>query len=221
MIDTLLGILAPHHCYGCDRIGTLLCVNCNYDIIMEPYDGCLACGRPAGMNGRCKRCRLPYQRAWCAAERSGVIERVINAYKFSRVKAAHVPLADLLHTVIGELPPDTRIVPIPTIPHHIRQRGYDHIKLIARRLARRRGLGVAPLLSRQTVSVQHEVGRAARLTQARQAFHVIGELDPAVPYLLVDDVVTTGATLRYAAEALHRAGAREIWVAAIARQPLD
>lgn len=222
MIDALLSLVAPHHCCGCGKNGTLLCDNCKYDITHEPFLLCIACGVGlSGANGLCSRCRPSYQRAWCVAPRQDYVQRLIGNYKFTNAKAAHIPLAALLDDILPQLPATTKIVPIPTIPAHIRQRGYDHTLLIAKHLGRLRRLAVDTSLRRATNAVQHGTGAKQRTTQAKQAFVCTAALDPDTVYLLVDDVVTTGATMKYAAKTLRAAGARQVWVATISRQPLD
>ena len=151
----------------------------------------------------------------------GVIKEVIDGFKFYNAYAAHRELAALLSDRVGMLPTNCVIVPIPTIPSHIRQRGYDHTLLIAKRLAKLQGRSVGRCLRRATSSMQRGKNRAEREEQASHAFYAKGRLDPKATYLLVDDVVTTGATLKYAAQALLDAGAKEVWAGVIARQPLD
>jgi ComF family protein len=164
---------------------------------------------------------VTYDRAWCVGERSGVLQRLIGDFKFQNMYAAHHPLADLLNEKIDQLPDNTVVVPIPTVASHVRERGYDHTLLIAKQVARSRKLRVRRLLRRATTTKQREAGRTQRIAQAKAAFIVSGAIDSSVPYLLIDDIVTTGATVYYAAESLRRAGATQIWVAVIARQPLD
>ncbi|MNH40046.1 DNA utilization protein GntX [compost metagenome] len=65
---------------------------------------------------------------------------------------------------------------------------------------------------------QRDANRAVRAAQAKRAFKARSSTDSHC-YLLIDDVVTTGATIKYAAKALRDAGAKDVWVAAIARQP--
>jgi len=221
MIDDLLAILAPHPCYGCGKIGTLLCDNCKYNIINEYANSCIACGKLAGNEGVCRSCSTPYVRGWCIGERTNELQMLIDGYKFQYERAAYRPLADLLLNCIDQLPGNTVVVPISTISSHIRQRGYDHTYLIAREFARRRGLKLQRPLLRLTKSTQRNANRATRIAQAKRAFCVSQKLSHAVPYLLIDDVITTGSTLTYATLAMKAAGAREVWVAAIARQPLD
>ncbi|HEY8992840.1 MAG TPA: hypothetical protein VIM37_03260 [Candidatus Microsaccharimonas sp.] len=112
-------------------------------------------------------------------------------------------------------------VPIPTTPAHIRERGYDHMLLIAEGLGRLRSLPVEQLLKRDNVLIQHKAGRKQRLIQASTAFRVEGVIDPEAVYILLDDVVTTGATIIEASLLLRQAGATTIWVATTSRQPLD
>lgn len=222
MIDTLLSYIAPHHCFGCGQIGAILCDNCRYYISMEPYVQCVACGGyGAADRGVCTGCRAAYDRAWCVGERRDELLGAVDAYKFERAKAAGKTLAALLDAILPQLPTECRLVPVPTIASHIRERGYDHTLLMARSLARARGVLVDAKVLRRTHSlVQRGTTRSVRRRQAASAF-TAGPIDPEAIYVIVDDVVTTGATVQFAAKTLKDAGASQVWVAAICRQPLD
>lgn len=219
MVHRLLDLVAPHYCCSCGEIGSLLCESCKYDITSEPFVNCLLCGRPSLSN--CTRFHPDIQRAWCAGERSGGLEALINQFKFSYAEAAYRPLSDVMLAALPELPQETIVVPVPTIRTHIRQRGYDHTLLLARAIAEKRRLELAQPLTRRTTTIQRGANRKTRIAQAKGAFAVKGSLQESVPYLLIDDVVTTGSTLVYAAKAMKDAGATTIWAAAAARQPLD
>ena len=221
MLDRLLSILAPHYCSGCGNQGGLLCGNCKYDIISDMTAGCVVCGAPAAADGICGSCRTHYDRAWLIGERKGSLQRLIGLYKFERARAGHEALADLLHAALPQLPADAVVVPVPTLPAHIRQRGYDHMWLIARRFARLRGLPVQRQLVRTSTTVQRGATAKVRRQQAKDAFGHVGTVSAGVPYVLIDDVMTTGATIEYAAKELRAAGAAQVWVAVIARQTLD
>ena len=221
MIDTLLSLIAPHHCCGCGKVGSLLCNNCKYNIISEPESTCLVCGRPCGVSGICNNCRVPYSKAWCVGKRQDTLQRLVGLYKFERVKAGYNVLATLLLETIPELPSDVIVVPVPTVASHVRERGYDHTLLIAKSFAKSRGLRLSQALARSTHTKQRQATAATRNAQAKAAFNVPKRLSLDVPYLLIDDIMTTGATLKYAAKVLKQAGASQVWVAIIARQTLD
>lgn len=146
---------------------------------------------------------------------------LINRFKFEYARAAYVPLGDVMLAALPQLPERTIVVPVPTVRSHIRQRGYDHTLLLARYIAEKQHLVLERPLLRRMATVQRGATRKARIAQAKEAFEVRTSLEKEVPYLLVDDVVTTGSTLRYAAEAMRSAGAAVVWAAAVARQPLD
>lgn len=221
MLDTLMSFVAPHYCSGCAKIGTALCDNCKYDITGVTKTACLLCQKLCGESGVCKDCKKIYQRAWCVGERTGVLQRIIGLYKFERLRSGYRVLGDLLLDRLPELPVGTVIIPIPTVTGHIRERGYDHMMLIAKYVARKRNLTVSVALRRKTNTKQRQATAKQRTAQAKNAFEVSGALNPDTTYLLIDDVVTTGATIKYAGLALKNAGARQIWAAAVARQVLD
>lgn len=217
---SFIDLLAPHYCCSCGTIGALLCEYCKYDIINEPFSQCIACLCPAGGSEQlCKNCPTPYTKAWCVGERSGSLEALINVYKFERARAAGDILAELACQILPDLPPDVVVVPVPTIASHVRIRGYGHTERIARRVAREKGLLYRSVLSRRANTVQQGSSRKKREKQASEAFSstsLNGEV-----CLLVDDVYTTGATMKHAAKALLKAGASEVWSLAVSRQPIE
>ena len=220
MIEKLLSYIAPHHCCSCDKIGCIICDSCKYNIVSDTKNICISCGHLAGINGVCGACKTPYERAWLVGDRSGVLQRLIGLYKFERVKAAYRPLGDLLADALPDLPKDVVVVPMPTVSSHIRQRGYDHTLLIAKRVAFLKGLKCQQLLARKTNTKQRQASATQRLRQAKNAFALNGTVAAGTTYLLIDDVVTTGASIKYAAKALMDAGADHVWVAIIAKQLL-
>jgi len=163
---------------------------------------------------------MPYEKVWVVSERDGPLQRLIGLYKFERARSAHKQLGDLLLDILPELPTSTVVVPVPTTPSRTRERGYDHMLLIAKYVARARGLKCQQLVCRQTNTKQRQSTAKKRDLQAKTAFAVRDKVDGDVPYLLVDDVITTGATIKYAAKALVDAGAKHVWVAVVARQAL-
>jgi ComF family protein len=220
MINKLMQIVAPHYCYSCAKVGSPLCSVCKYDISDEAVDACIVCQVPSPV-GICLVCRSSYQQAWYVGDRTDALLRLVNAYKFERVKDAGVSLAELLASRLPQLPASTIIVPVPTISAHIRRRGYDHTLLVAQHVARMKNCTASPLLERIGSTVQLGNDKRTRVMQAQRSFRCKQTLSPDVLYLLIDDITTTGATLEACAAALVGSGAVDVRVAVIARQPLD
>ena len=106
---------------------------------------------------------------------------------------------------------DMVVCPLPTAPARIRARGFDHAKLIAKYLADDAGLEQKDYLGRRSNVRQLGSTRAQRLEQMKNEFFVKPGLDlSGKEVLLVDDVVTTGASLSAAAKTLKRAGANRV-----------
>lgn len=218
---SLINAVMPHYCCSCGAIGEILCDHCKYDIIGECVVECIACGGPVARYGdTCKACVSPYRRGWMVGRHRDSIRELIGRYKFSGARAAGSTFGGLLHEALPELPADTLVTSVPTAPPHIRERGYDHAALIAKEFAHARKLPYSPTLRRLHTMKQRGASRKERLNQAATAFAAITPVRGG-RYLLIDDVCTTGATLQYAARALRNAGADEVWVAVISKEPLD
>lgn len=141
--------------------------------------------------------------------REGVLRRLIEIYKYQSVRAACFELAELLEGVISD---GYTLVPLPTIRRHIRERGFDHITLLCRKV----GMPMERLLIRNNNSVQVGADVEKRKIQAREAYKVRGLVNDR-KYLLVDDVWTTGSSMKAACEVLRTAGAKNLAIAVIAR----
>jgi ComF family protein len=106
---------------------------------------------------------------------------------------------------------DVVIVPVPTATSRVRQRGYDQAKLLARALSRQARLPYLDCLARTGQAHQHGASRSQRLRQLTAAFRVRRQRAVRGSHIvLIDDVVTTGATLEAAAAVLHAAGATRV-----------
>ncbi len=99
---------------------------------------------------------------------------------------------------------------VPTVPSHVRQRGFNHTKLIAQEFARLRGLEYRELLSRCDNSKQVGKSRQQRLSQLKGVFSTNNAVDSEKSFLLIDDVTTTGATLTEATKTLKKSGFKNI-----------
>ncbi len=162
-----------------------------------------------------------------AGDYGGTLRAMVLAHKEHRVLALAGPLGDLLALVVGELPGVASVpialVPVPSRPVVVRARGHDPMLRIARRAAgrlRRGGLRVAvrrPLRAHRDVRDQAGLDAGARAANLRGAFgarRLAGPDDPAA--VVVDDVLTTGATAREAQRALEEAGHHVLGIATVA-----
>ena len=145
--------------------------------------------------------------------REGALMKMVEEYKYRSVWAIGDALVDILDTALpthegenwrGE---EIVVVPLPTIGRHVRERGLDHTLRLARKLARRRRWKCEQLLVRTVDTVQVGAKASEREEQARKAYAVRGKLDAKKVYVLLDDVWTTGASMRAAAEVMKVTGA--------------
>lgn len=216
LLDSVLAVIAPHECLACALEGGLLCQNC-ITLLPQPVPRCYRCASVSQGWDTCKTCKKqsPLSRVVCATTYEGYGEVLVRRLKFERAYAAHKPMARAMAVIAPE---NLVFVPVPTAPTRIRQRGYDQATLIARKLAKASGGSAIYALTRYGNQRQTGASRSERLHQLRDVFEVKrGKLRGATSVVLVDDVVTTGATLEAAAWALRDAGVRDIAAITFAR----
>ena len=168
------------------------------------------------VGGRCGECALPFDKQFCVGWRRGVLKELINGYTFEAKRAAYFDLAELLWVRLGDCS-GVKIVPVPTIGRHVRERGFDHIGKICRQLAALSGGKYVELLGRNKNTTQVGASMEKRILQAKEAFCVRKEKELGGRILLVDDVWTTGSSMKSACELLKANGACEISVALLAK----
>jgi predicted amidophosphoribosyltransferase len=175
---------------------------------------CVACGADAGRAPPlCRECRARMQPAgqaaagWAAFAYEGPAGAMVRALKFGgRVRIADAMAAQIAAQAPPELLRGT-VVPVPVHPAHRRRRGLDHGAALARSLAQRAGLPFADCLVRGGDPLP-QVGRGRRARIRGPAGSIAVRSGVVVPseVLLVDDVITTGATLGACATALRDSG---------------
>lgn len=215
----LLGLLYRERCLGCRTWGpTPVCEACEASWPVLPQPVCRVCAVPGGT--LCRRCRLEppgFSGAIAACAYLGPARGALQALKYRHRRELAPYLARKLAAAPGWPEGDWLLVPVPLHPRRERERGYNQAALLARAIAREKGLGTADVLRRLTpTDPQYGLTRELRSANLEGAFacpvSLVGRR-----VLLVDDVLTTGATAHHAATALLEAGAEEVRVAVIAR----
>ena len=172
----------------------------------------------AGDCGECLRTPPVLTRTQAVFVYGFPLDRLVPRFKFHRDLAAGRLMAELMAGPLSSAPRPDAIVPVPLHARRLRERGYDEALELARPLAARLALPLrADLLRRvQPTAPQSELDALQRQRNVARAFAVPPGSVPPGHVALLDDVMTTGATLHAAARALHAAGATRVdaWVCA-------
>ena len=189
-----------------------MCVDCA-DISFLPIPSrCYRCRKATAGFRVCESCRSSsfIRRMQVVCELSGCARQLVFSLKFGRARRVGKEISEHI-TGSFPRPEGYIIVPVPTATSRSRQRGYDQSVLIAKELSRIWGLPLVQVLSRTTQSRQVGTKRETRIAQLKEAYRIRNDRSlRGAKVLLVDDVVTTGATLESAAMILRRAGAKSI-----------
>jgi ComF family protein len=230
--------LFPRRCLTCDvflpdQPNTYLCPLCADQVARYSGPLCDACGKPfwtfggsfvadGALCGLCRTHPPPFVAARSVGLYQGYLKSLVLVMKYRSSAQAAFALAGLLAeeypSLFGQLVPDA-VVPIPLHTERFLERELDQAVLMAREVARMMGWPLRRWLRRtRPTPPQSRLSRAGRRANVRNAFGLAPWARPVgLTLLLIDDILTTGATAREAARVLTRAGASAVYVYTAAR----
>lgn len=226
--DATTPALLPGCCVLCrDWCWRPLCESC-LQRFAPLLPRCASCARampmPAARCGECAGRSSAFQRCITGTDYAAPWERLITGFKFHQKTQLAPALCELMLRGVSAADDASRpalLLPVPLSRERLRERGYNQAWELARRLARRIGITARADVLQRSRDTPHQIGmsRVQREHNLRDAFWI----EPAqrarlqdAHVVLVDDVLTTGATAHAAALTLTRAGAArvDVWVAA-------
>lgn len=221
----ILDLIFPRRCVSCGKIGEYFCQKCAAKIEFTAYKICPVCGRHAIDGVTHPRCQTRYTLDGLTSFflYDGIIRKAIKAIKYRFVSDLAKELIDLIpqnsfsRLTMYQSNNLTMLLPIPLYPSRLRFRGFNQAEVLGRILSERLDIPMrTDILKRirKTVPQVEVKDRKKRLLNMENVFaanqSAIQQCDN-VTILLFDDVFTTGATLRTAANILKRTGVKKVW----------
>ena len=216
----LLDAVVPRRCGLCGRFDTFLCTACSTELPIAAPPRCPTCWSIPGPRGACRTCATVLIQSLAGVRARYRLDdgarRLVHALKYDGLSALAEPMGALLAPTLTAwgVAPDL-IAPVPLHPGRERRRGFNQAFLLARSLGEHTDVPVEERLLRRTRATASQVrsgGAEARRANVAGAFAVAeARRASGRTVLLVDDVWTTGATLRACAEPVRAAGARAVY----------
>ncbi len=221
--ERALDIAFPPRCVSCGEFGAFICNGCLADAAQASQPRCAVCWATAKADWDCDDCSF-LRPAFKAARSPFIYEAAardaVHALKYKGVSALAPVMARPMAELLMEwAPPVQIIVPVPLTGHRSRVRGFNQSQLLARELSRLMGLPVETRAIRRRSSGSPQVGqpdREARRRNVAEAFSP-GSRSVEGGILLIDDVMTTGATLDACTRVLLAGGAGAVYTLTFAR----
>lgn len=203
-----LNLVFPPRCVSCGHSGAWLCSGCVDEILFyePPWPRMLEDLRPL-------------QQARAAAHLEGPLRQAIHAFKYDGLRALASTLGEILCDCWDADPfPVDIVVPVPLHPARLRERGYNQSSLLARELSRHTGVPIAETALLRIGATAPQVGLDAdqRASNVENAFRCHDDRLAGRKVLLIDDVLTTGSTLRACARAALQDRADAVWALTLA-----
>lgn len=216
----LVNAVYPPRCARCGRRGRWVCAHCDGALTRFAPPWCDRCGVPCADGAcRCSETTSALTGVRSVAFFDGWLRDAIHAFKYQDEWARSQHLGATLVGVVQSLGGVDALVPVPLHPSRLRRRGYNQSALLAKEVSRSLGLPVLNALTRNgQTRPQVGLGAEARQSNVLDAFVATGERLDDMRVALIDDVVTTGATLGECARVLSACGPLDVVAATLARE---
>jgi ComF family protein len=221
LLKSLADFVFPPICYGCDSEveAGLVCEACRLDLFTHELAVCSKCGRPCTPStNRCGQCATPFNLSRVRGLGLYVppFDKLIQAFKYSGKTRVGELLGQALAALVRQdelLSAADAVCPVPLHPARLRERGFNQSLLLAAAISMDSGKPLADCLVRckNTSTQTRKTSPEARRKNLEGAFRIrTGAGVAGKTLLLVDDVMTTGATLDQAAQELLKGGAASV-----------
>lgn len=222
-----LDLVFPPTCGGCGKLGQRWCAECQAGVIRLQPPFCDNCGQELLVGNQCSQCRhsqlaCTQIRSWAVF--SGPLRNAIHTLKYQRNLGLADVFTDFLLAYLRDLTWLVElVVPVPLGRQRLQERGYNQAALLARALALSAKLPYSDHSLQRRRETQSQVGLSPqeRKMNVQGAFEVRTQPVDGKSILLVDDVMTSGATLNACAEALLASGASKVYGLTLARAVLS
>ena len=229
-IVSVLDVLFPKRCLGCGKIGNYFCAGCRREIHHIPHNEaiCPVCERAAIDGVTHPKCRTRYSLDGLTSffRYDGVIRKGVKALKYHYVSDLGAEFVSLIpvaavRDLVGHVDNDRTLVPIPLHAVRLKERGFNQAEVLGKVLVMRLHMPMRTDMLRRTKKTIPQVEmkkREDRLKNMEAVFSVDRYVSlRGAGIILFDDVFTTGATMRSAANVLKRHGATYVWAVTMAR----
>lgn len=225
--DVILDGFFPIHCLGCGKLDHWICHQCHTTLPIITEQHCPICKKHTTNNGEtcfaCMQKKSDIDGVFIASfYNDPLLKKAIHYYKYRFVKDLSDPLALLLAQSLqnSNLPSPDIIIPVPLHKRRIRWRGFNQSEELAYALNLQIPIITDILIRmRYTKPQTRTKNKSARRNNLSNAFHVSNsEKIKHKNILLIDDVMTTGATLEKCASALKKSGAQKVHCLVLARE---
>ncbi len=233
LLSDLLNILFPSACPVCgsksdNHLYNPFCTACWNEIKRYEGPACGVCGLPAA-SAHASICELCLKARPCFLKaiyyglydktEKGALEKAVNLLKFNGIKRLSKPLGSLLAQL--QIPRADAIIPVPLYKGRLMERGFNQSALLSTQLSKNMNIPVMlnalkKIKDTPPQTLFSEKNREKRWENVKGAYEAAAGLE-SLNIILVDDVITTGATIRECSKVLKDAGAESITVVALAR----
>ena len=234
VLTGLCDLVYPPHCLICkthlliSSPGDILCQNCQENLVLNTPPFCLKCSRHRKniAHPKCHECTkadLQFDFAWAACLYVDPLKTMITQFKYNQKTYLRKPFTQFITNFIQIYHLDIEqfdiIVPIPLFPSRLIERGYNQSQLLAEQIARKYHihLSLKNLVRIRNTEHQTFLTKKERWTNIQGAFRIINSAEfSGKNILIIDDLLTTGATVSEASATLKDAGGKTVGVLTLA-----
>ncbi len=217
IIEKLVSIISQNECLVCSKPGEMVCTDCWQTEFVLRRPACFMCNALSTNGQTCQRCRRKSNLNGVITNfrMSGYMQELIYQLKYygSRDTARFISQ----HISTNALPSTDIVTYVPATGKSQRRRGYNQAQILAKEVAKSINLPLQPTLLRLHHTDQIGLGRIQRFESVKDNFVSRGNL-AGKNLLIVDDVITTGATINECARVLKTSGAKNIWGLVVAKK---